>query len=129
MSKTRDIWFHGSPFAITHLRKDSTITQDRHLAEVFSHKPSIVSLDEDGTIRHNGKLPGALYIVAEPVDPEDIFPVRFSSMEPGKEWKTQRVLQVKQISKVIIKPEEVLSKKEIDNLKLRINRKEKYEPI
>jgi hypothetical protein len=124
MRKTRDIWFHGSPFAITRLRKGSTITQDQHLAEVFSHKPSIVSLEEDGTIRHNGKLPGTLYIIAEPIDPEDIIPVRFSTMEPGKEWQTQRDLQVKQISNVIIKPEEALSTKEIVKLQQKIQRKD-----
>ena len=49
-------WFHGSPLALTVLRKGSTITQDRRLAEVFSHKPAFVSVDDDGTIKHDGTL-------------------------------------------------------------------------
>ena len=36
-------WYHGSPLQLKRLRAGSTITQDRDLARVFSHKPSLVS--------------------------------------------------------------------------------------
>jgi hypothetical protein len=66
-------WYHGSPYELTSLRAGSTITQDRHLAEVFSHKPAIVCINDDGSIKHTGQLPGFLYRVAEPVAPEDAY--------------------------------------------------------
>jgi hypothetical protein len=124
MTGLQDAWYHGSTLILSHLRKGSTITQDRHLAEVFSHKPTIVSCAHDSMIRHNGTLPGYLYKIAEPVKSEDIFPVPFSSMEPGKEWRTQRELQVAFLNPVEIKAEEFLSDDEIDKIKKKINRKE-----
>ena len=64
-----ETWYHGTPLQLETLRSGSTITQDRHLAEVFSHKPSIVSVQDDGTIRHNGTQPGLLYRVTEKINP------------------------------------------------------------
>jgi hypothetical protein len=87
-------WFHGSPFELTTLRPGSTITQDRHLAEVFSHKPGLVSIADDGRIQHNGTLPGFLYQVCEPVRPKDVDPHPRSTMQPGQEWLTRRELKV-----------------------------------
>ena len=51
-------WYHGSPLELRVLREGSTITQDRHLATVFSHKPTVVSMEDDGRLRHNGTQPG-----------------------------------------------------------------------
>lgn len=48
-------WFHRSPVILNELLVGSTITQDRNLARIFSHKPSIVAKDENGMIFHNGK--------------------------------------------------------------------------
>ena len=37
------IWYHGSPLVLEVLATDSTITRNRDLARVFSHRPTIVS--------------------------------------------------------------------------------------
>lgn len=58
-------WYHGSPYELTILREGGTVTQDRCLAEAFSHKLAIVCISDDGEIRHNGTLPGYLYCVIE----------------------------------------------------------------
>lgn len=62
-SKEDLAWWHGSPYQLTYLLAGSTITQNRLLAEVFSHKPAIISVEDDGRIRHNGILNGYLYQV------------------------------------------------------------------
>ncbi|MEM2905281.1 MAG: hypothetical protein QW587_06040 [Candidatus Bathyarchaeia archaeon] len=67
-------WYRGSPFRLTALRKGSAITQDRDLARVFSHKPTLVSVSDDGKIRHNGITLGLLYCIAEDVQPKDAYP-------------------------------------------------------
>jgi hypothetical protein len=90
-------WFHGSPFELDSLRVGSTITQDRHLAEVFSHKPTLVSAEDDGSIRHNGIAPGYLYLVAESLQPSDVIPHPRTTMPPGWEWLTTRELPVVQL--------------------------------
>ena len=88
--RMNDTWYHGSPAELIVLRSGSTITRDRHLAEVFSHKPQIVSIDDDGRIRHSGTQPGYLYRIAETVAPDDVYPHPNSSMAPGLEWLTRR---------------------------------------
>jgi hypothetical protein len=98
-------WFHGSPRELTCLRTGSTITQIRHLAEVFSHKPTIVSVDDDGSIRHNGKEAGYLYLVTEPLQPSNIVAHPCSAMQPGWEWLTTRELPVELLGSVQIKPD------------------------
>jgi hypothetical protein len=99
------------------LREGSTITQDRHLAEVFSHKPAIVSMSDDGTIKHTGTLPGYLYYVAETVGEDDVYPHPNSSMPPGKEWLTRRELRLTLIGPVAIVDEERLTEPEIAALR------------
>ena len=42
-----EAWYHGSPLELALLRPGSTVTQDRRLAEVFSHKPAVVSVSDD----------------------------------------------------------------------------------
>lgn len=101
-------WYHGSPFELTVLRVGSTITQDRDLARVFSHKPEIVSVADDGHIKHTGEMPGFLYRVAEEVGPDDVYPHPRSSMQPGKEWLTNRELKV-----VLIEPTQVLEEERL----------------
>ena len=51
-------WYHGSPFELKTIRKGSTITQKRELARIFSHKPAVASMEDDGSIKHNGTQPG-----------------------------------------------------------------------
>ena len=81
------IWYHGSPMELTVLRVQSTITADRHLAEVFSHKPSLVSMADNGTIRHDGARPGYLYRIDEPIGPDDLYAHPRSAMPAGVEWR------------------------------------------
>ncbi len=122
-------WYHGSPFKLTTLRKGSTITQDRNIARVFSHRPTLVSISvhvdisDEGTehvsqkIKHDGKMSGLLYRIAENIRPEDVFPHPRSSMDEGKEWLTNRELRVELIGPTQIVDEERLTEEEILQLK------------
>lgn len=102
-------WFHGSPYELTELRAGGTITQDRALARVFSHKPSLVSADDEGRIRHNGRRAGLLYLIAEPVRRDDVTPVPGSTLAPGQEWLSARPLRLAPIERPAPAPAELLS--------------------
>lgn len=41
------IWYHGSNKVFEILEEGSTITQWKELAEAFSHKPTILAIDDD----------------------------------------------------------------------------------
>ena len=116
-------WYHGSPLQLTVLREGSTITQDRHLAEVFSHKPQKVSMSDDGTIKHSGVQPGLLYRVAEEVGPGDVYPHPNSSMAPGVEWLTRRELELELIGPVEIVDGERLTQEELSTLQQMVERR------
>ncbi len=111
------IWYHGSPLCLITLLKDSTITRDRHLAEVFSHKPEIVSVDDDGTIKHSGTVPGYLYRIAEHVEPGDVYPHPNSSMGPDLEWLTTRELRLELIGPTTVRDDEQLTEKDLTELR------------
>jgi len=115
----RQTWYHGSPHELTTLREGSTITQDRHLAEVFSHKPAIVCVSDEGAIQHNGTLPGFLYYVAEEIGPDDVYPHPRTTMEANKEWLTRRELRLALIGRVLVSPEELLTDEEVAELRWR----------
>lgn len=105
-------WFHGSPLELKELLVESTITQDRELARIFSHKPSIVAEDDSGKKYHNGKLVGHIYQIDEIVNKDDVYPHPNSSMKPGEEWLIRRSLRVKKISTTVPNSEEILSDEE-----------------
>jgi hypothetical protein len=117
-------WYHGSPYQIDTLLPGSTITQDKDLARVFSHKPQIVAIEEDPQVlacgvprlRHNGVRPGLLYTIAEPLNAQDVFPHPRSSMPRGMEWLTQRPLRLCRLGSVDIDPIEFLTAQAIDEL-------------
>lgn len=109
-------WYHGSPYKLTHLLTGSTITQDYRMAEVFSHKPHIVSIEDDGSIRHDGKLSGYLYVIIESINSDDIEPVPHSTMQPGKEFLAKQELSVQLIKLVPLNPVELLSPEEVTDL-------------
>lgn len=109
-------WYHGSPFQLTVLCKGSTITPDGDLARVFSHKPRTVSIENDGTIKHDGSMPGFLYRIAEKIQPGDVTPHPHSSMAPGKEWLIHRELRVTLIGPTQILETEMLTAEEIRRL-------------
>ena len=113
-------WYHGSPRELTTLHKGSTITQDRRLAEVFSHRPTLVSISDGGEIKHDGTTPGFLYAIAEVVQPDDVNPHPHSSMEYGKEWLTHRELRVRLIGSTVTTACERLTEGEIEELQRRL---------
>jgi hypothetical protein len=116
-------WYHGSPLELTVLRKESTITQKRELARIFSHKPIIVSVSDNGQVKHNGTMPGYLYVIADKVQPEDVIPHPHTTMEPGDEWLTTRELHLRLLC--ITKPvsSEQLTDEEYAALLERLNKK------
>ena len=116
-------WYHGSPYRIEILLSGSTITRDIELARVFSHKPQVVSLEDEPQvqsgiprIRHNGQQKGLLYRIDEPVHPEDVIPHPHTSMAPGLEWLTKRPLKLYLIGPVTIEPGELLNEDDIRKL-------------
>ncbi len=112
----QDSWYHGSSLELRTIRAGSTITRKRELARVFSHKPQLVSVDDAGNIRHNGRQPGYLYVIAEPVRPGDVTPHPRSTMAPGDEWITTRELRVRFLGSTVPRPEELLTEAEIAGL-------------
>ena len=92
------VWYHGSPERFTVLRQGSTVTPCRTLAKAFSHRPSLLCWEDDGTITHSGGKPGFLYQVDESTTlGGDLLPHPRSTMEPNAEFLTQRPLAVKLI--------------------------------
>lgn len=87
-------WWHGSSERIDVLRAGSSITRVRALSEAFAHSPTCVCIATDSSITHNGKKPGHLYRVAEPVGPEDAVPHPRSSMPVSYEFVTRRALRL-----------------------------------
>jgi hypothetical protein len=109
-------WFHGSPIILDELLEGSTITHDMEIARLFSHKPSLVANDEHGAFLHNGILNGYLYIIDEPVSPDDVYPHPNTTMEPGVEWLIRRPLKVRKISETKPDPTELLSDEDVSIL-------------
>lgn len=94
----RGAWYHGSNARFDVLREGSTVTQRRELAEAFSHKPSMLVMEDDGSIWHNGSEKGWLYVVDEPVEiGADVYPHPRTIMEENAEWLTRRPLKVRLI--------------------------------
>lgn len=115
-------WYHGSPHELTELHPGSTITRDRALAKAFSHKPSLVSdgrAEPGGALRHDGRVHGWLYVVAEPVRAADVVPVSGSTMAAGQEWHARRTLRVTMIERTAADPSELLSPEEVEALRRR----------
>jgi hypothetical protein len=110
-------WYHGSPLVLEVLHPGSTITQNRALAEAFSHKPTVLSLDDDGRIRHNGIQPGYLYRIAEPLAPADIYPHPRSSMNPTLEWLIEREIRVELITFLGQEEKDLLTAQDIAELR------------
>lgn len=113
-------WYHGSPLKLTTIRKGSTITQERELAKIFSHKPTLVSISDAGKIKHSGTMSGFLYYISEDIQPGDVTPHPNSAMEYGKEWLTNRELQVVLISPTRIAADELLTEEELGKLSRRL---------
>ncbi len=108
-------WYHGSPRKLTTLRAGSTITQDRELARIFSHKPAIVVGEEaNKRWKHTGPFAqGYLHRLVGPVSKEDIEPVLDSRIAPGLEWNTRREFALELDAVTEIDPAELLMKSEL----------------
>jgi hypothetical protein len=106
-------WYHGSPLRLEVLRGRSTITQWRDLARVFSHKPPIVCITDEGTLQHNGTQPGYLYEIAEPVTDGDVIPHPRTTMRPGDEWLTTRELRLRLLGETRVRAEEFLTESDV----------------
>ena len=113
-------WYHGSPLQLTVLRAGSTITRDRDVARVFSHKPPLVSIGDDGTIRHTGTLPGYLYQIDEPLGPEDVYPHPRTTMPVGLEWLTRRDLRLSLIGPTEVREKEYLTEEQVAELRQQV---------
>lgn len=111
--KKQETWFHGSPSELEILREGSSITRNEKLARAFSTRPGIVSVSDDGEIKHNGKLTGRVYRIIEKVTPEDIYPHPKSSMDTGWEWITKREFRLEFLYEYSPSPEDILSENEI----------------
>jgi len=104
------------------LKTGSTITQWKDLAKAFSHKPPCLIIDDNKTIKHNGKVKGFLYIINEELRKDDIIKHPKSSMDDGLEWITQRDLNITLIEQEIDIEEPYLSDEEILNYKRNMER-------
>lgn len=94
-------WYHGSNQKFDVLETGSTITQWRELAEAFSHKPSLLCCEDDGSIWQNGTERGYLYLIDEPVTVGiTVFQHPNSSMEQNLEFLTKKPLKVKCIAEI-----------------------------
>jgi hypothetical protein len=116
-------WYHGSPLKLTTLRKGSTITQKRELARIFSHKPTLVSVSDNGQIKHNGMVPGYLYIIVDKVQPNDVVPHPHTTMQAGDEWLTTRELHLQLLCASELVPSEQLTDDEYAALQERLIKK------
>ena len=95
------LWYHGSNVLIDVLRTGSTITQWRALAEAFSHKPTALGYEDDGTITHNGTEPGYLYVIDEPITAGgDICPHPGTTMDENAEFLTGRPVKLKLLGEI-----------------------------
>lgn len=112
-------WYHGSQQELTTLRVGSSITQDREIARVFSHRPSISTLEDDGTHKHNGTAPGYLHLVDEPITAADVEPHPHPINASKWEWLTKRAIKVRLIEQPPLRAEELLTEEEIEALRRR----------
>lgn len=104
---SQGMWFHGSNRVFEILEEGSTITQWRELAEAFSHKPTILAIDDDNSIIHNGKEYGYLYILDESIEIDiDIYAHPRTTMGKDLEFLTKRKIKVKMITDVGLPNEE-----------------------
>jgi hypothetical protein len=110
-------WYHGSPLVLSILRIGSTVTQKRELARIFSYKPTIVSVSDDGQIKHNGTTSGYLYIVTDKIQPKDVIPHPQTTMSDGDEWLTTCELHLELVCTTNLAPEEQLTDNDYAMLK------------
>lgn len=93
-------WYHGSPEKLTYLRQGSMVSPYIEVAKAFSHKPSILTFDNDpSAVSHNGQVPGRLYCLADEPDEGDLAVL---SGTADTHWEVQRDLPVRFLCEVPI---------------------------
>ena len=110
-------WYHSSQQELTTLRIGSSITQNRNVAKAFSHSPSLLTMSERGTVKHDSVTPGYLYTVAHDIGPDDVHPHPHPVNATRWEWLTDRELKLKLIEQTIVTDEERLTDQEIAEIK------------
>ena len=115
--ENQSIWFHGSPLRLKKLCEGSSITQIENLARAFSTKPAIVSVSDDGSIRHNGKEKGRIYRIIDTVTPNDIYKHPATTMDEDWEWITRKDFRLEFLYEYTSTPDDILSEDEIKALK------------
>ena len=125
-------WYHGSQQKLTKLRIGSSITQYRNVAKAFSHRPSLVSLSDEGEslsdkirLKHNGVTLGYLYTISNEIGPDDVYPHPHPANAGHWEWLTNRELNLELIEQTIITDSERL--KDEDIAEIRRKQKERGE--
>jgi hypothetical protein len=118
--KKQGTWFHGSSSELETLRKGSSITQIEKLAQAFATGPGMVSVSDDGKIRHNGKLKGRVYRVTDRVNADDIYEHPGSSMK-GWEWITKKEFKLEFMYEYEVShyPDDILTENEIREIRER----------
>ena len=119
--KKQRTWFHGSSLELETLRKGSSITQIEKLAQAFSTMPSIVSVSDDGKVKHNGRSKGRVYRVADRVTNNDIYEHPKSTMGTGWECIIKKEFRLEFLYEYDIShhPDDILSEKEIKEIEER----------
>ena len=110
-------WYHGSQERLTRLCVGSSITQNKDVARAFSHRPSLLSVSNEGTIKHDGTVSGYLYVVSEAVKAEGVYLHPHPANVDRWEWVTKRELSVELIELTQVKEKEKLTKKDIVQLR------------
>ena len=110
-------WYHGSQQELTKLRVGSSITQNRNVAKAFSHRPSLLTQSEGGTVKHDGVTPGYLYTVADEINSDDVRPHPHPVNATRWEWLINRELKLELIEQTVVTDEERLTDQEIAEIK------------
>ena len=110
-------WYHGSQQKLTTLRVGSSITQNKNVAKAFSHRPSLLTQSEGGTVKHDGETPGYLYAVTDEIGPDDVYPHPHPVNVTRWEWLTHRELELKLIEQTVVTDKERLTDQEIAEIK------------
>lgn len=100
--KESKIWYHGSPYEIEVLKTGSSVTRNKQLAIAFSHKPTQLSVNDDGTIIHNGSVKGYLYSIDEEIEDNNLKVHQACEEKDPWEWITKREYKLKLIKKTDI---------------------------
>lgn len=116
-------WYHGSQEKLARLCVGSSITQNRDIAQAFSHRPSVLSISNDGTIKHNGTVPGYLCIVSEEVEAGAVYVHPHLANVNRWEWLTKRELRLELVEPTQVREKEKLTEKDV--IRLRHKQKKK----